>query len=183
MVAACNRQWDQSFYHQSDPFITKVIWAPTGYNLTWATSIPALAIAFAPLTAVFGPVVSYNFAALLAPALSAWAAFILCRLVTRRFAAALAGGAVYGFSPYEVGHVLGGHLSLTPVFIPPLCVFLALALMQGSIGRRGFIASLASLLVVQCLISDEVLATMTLFGAIALLTAIVLYARTSKRAG
>ncbi len=170
----CMQWWPYAIVHGLNPFITKVIWAPTGYNLTWATSIPAVAIAFAPLTALFGPVVSYNVAALLAPALSAWAAFVLCRLVTGNFAAALAGGAVYGFSPYEVGHVLGGHLSLTPVFVPPLCVFLAIALMQGTIGRLGFIAGLASLPVLQCLISDEVLATMTLFGAIALLAAIVL---------
>ncbi len=170
----CMEWWPHAILHGVNPFITKAIWAPAGYNLTWATSIPAIAIVFAPLTAVFGPVVSYNLAAMLAPALSAWAAFLLCRHLTGNSAAALAGGAVYGFSPYEVGHVLGGHLSLTPVFVPPLCILLALALVEGVISRRTFIIWLAFLLVLQCLISTEVLATMTLFAAIALFAAVVL---------
>ena len=173
----CMEWWPHAIAQGLNPFVTKAIWAPAGYNLTWATSIPAVAIVLAPLTALFGPVVSYNCAAILAPALSAWAAFVLCRQVTSNRMAALAGGAVYGFSPYEVGHALGGHLSLTPVLVPPLCVFLGLALVEGLISRRKFIVWLALLLVLQCLISTEVLATMTLFGAIALVAAVILTPR------
>jgi len=51
---------------------------------------------------------------------------------------------------------------------------MVLLLVQGAIGPRQFVFAFTVLLVLQCLISSEVLATMTVFGAIALLCAIVL---------
>src|SRR5581483_8159575 len=115
----------------------------------------------------FGPVVSYNIAAILAPALSAWSAFALSRWLTGNFAAAVAGGLLYGFSPYEMGHVLGGHLSFTVNFVPPLCLLLFARLYGQSLSSRRFVASFAAMLILQGLISNEVLATMTAYGAVA----------------
>jgi hypothetical protein len=165
--------WPHAIAHGLNPFLTRAIWAPFGLNLTWNTSIPALALAFAPLTALFGPVFSYNGAALLAPALSAWTAFLLyCRVTSPRFA--FAGGLVYGFSPYEVGQVISGHLSLSWVFVPPLCVLFVLELVKETISRRVFTVLATLLIVAQCLISTEILATMTLFGSAALAAAFAL---------
>jgi len=165
----CLVWWPHAIAHHLNPFISRVIWAPSGFNLTWATSIPALAFVLWPITSLFGPVVAYNLAAILAPVLAAFAAFLLCRKLTGRFAAALVGGAIYGFSPYEMGHLIGGHLSLTFTFVPPLCVLLFLLLLDGSIGGRKFTLALAALLVVQCLLSSEILATMTVIAAATLL--------------
>ena len=164
----CLAWWPHAIAHGLNPFVTKAIWAPAGYNLTWATSIPALAIAFAPVTIAFGPVVSYNIASLLAPAISGWTAFLLCRHLTRNFGSAFAGGLIYGFSPYEAAHVIGGHPVLTFTFVPPLCVLLVVLLVKDEIASRRFIPAFALALVIQCLISTEILATMTLFGAAAL---------------
>lgn len=170
----CLVWWPHAIAHGLNPFISRVIWAPTGFNLTWATSIPALALALWPITLAFGPVVAYNLAALLAPALAALAAFLLCRKLTGNFAAALVGGGLYGFSPYEMGHLVGGHLSLTFTFVPPLCLLIFVRLLDGSIERRKFVATLAALLILQCLLSNEILATMTMVAAAALLGAFAL---------
>jgi hypothetical protein len=169
--------WPYAIWQRINPFFTHAVWPIGGYNLTWATSIPAVAIAFAPITALFGPVVSYNAAALAAPALSGWAAFALCRRITHNFVASIAGGFVYGFSPYEVVHSDAGHLPLTFNFVAPLCALLVLQLLDSQptrISTRRFSIALALLLALQCLISTEVLATMTAFGAAAFLGAFVL---------
>ncbi len=166
--------WPYAIRNGVNPFITHAVWPLTGYNLTWATSMPAVAIALAPITFTLGVVVAYNFAALAAPVLSGWAAYLLCRRVTGNFAGALAGGLIYGFSPFEVAHVLGGHLVLTMNFAAPLCVLLVLLLVEGALGRIRFVMGLALVLFIQCLISTEILASMTLFGAVALLAAMVL---------
>jgi hypothetical protein len=165
--------WPYAIWHHVNPFITHVVWPATGYNLVWATSMPAVAIAMAPLTAKFGVVVAYNVAALIAPALSGWTAFLLCRHLTHKFWSAFAGGLIYGFSPYEVAHVLGGHLVLTFNFIAPICVLLVLLLVEGELTSRAFTIALAITFAVQFLISTEILATMTLFGGAALLMAAV----------
>ena len=159
--------WPHALAHRLNPFISFVIWSPVGANLTWTTSIPAVALALTPLTWTFGPVMSYNCAALLAPALSALSAFALCRWLTGDFVAAVIGGLVYGFSPYELGHILGGHLSFTVNFVPPLCLLLFGRLLELSMTRWSFVFSFAGLLVTQCLISNEVFATMTALGCLA----------------
>ena len=163
--------WPYALWNHINPFITHAVWSQTGYNLTWATSMPAVAIAMAPVTAVSGAVVAYNVAALIAPALSAWTAYLLCWELTASPKGALAGGLIYGFSPYEVAHVLSGHLVITTNFIPPLCVLLTLLLIENKIPSARYVFTFGLTLVLQFLISSETLATMTLFGAIALLTA------------
>src|SRR5689334_22444460 len=79
------------------------LWAPSGLDLAWAVSSPGLSLAFAPLTLLFGPLASYNAAAVLMPALAAWAAFLLCRHVTKSFWPSLAGGYLFGFSSWMLG--------------------------------------------------------------------------------
>jgi len=165
--------WPYAIWHHINPFITHAVWSATGYNLLWATSMPAVAIAFTPVTATFGVLAAYNVAALIAPGLSGWAAFLLCRHMTGSFWSAFAGGLIYGFSPYEVGHVLAGHLTLTFNFIPPLCVLLVLLLIEGKMQSRGFAIVLAAALVIQFSISTEIFATMTVFGGLALLAAAI----------
>jgi hypothetical protein len=52
--------WPDAISQGKNPFYTHAIWAPDGFNLAWATSVPALALAFAPLTIAFGPILSYD---------------------------------------------------------------------------------------------------------------------------
>lgn len=63
--------WPYAFSHRLNPFITKIVLAPSGFNLTWATSIPFPALAAAPVTQIWGPVAAWNFLCLISPALAA----------------------------------------------------------------------------------------------------------------
>ncbi len=114
-----------------NPFVSHAIYAPTGINLAWATTVPGLAFLFAPFTAIFGPDVSYNLAALLAPAFSAWTAYLLCRHLTRSLWASLVGGYLFGFSSYMLGQEQG-HLHMTAVFLLPLMALTTIRYLEGT---------------------------------------------------
>jgi hypothetical protein len=159
--------WPYALIHRINPFLTRAVWAPSGANLAWMTCIPAPSLLAFPATYAFGPVVSYNLLSLLGPALSAFAAYCLCRAAGGAFVASLIGGYFYGFSSYEVGQVLGGHLSLSLVFLPPILAALFIRFAAGVVSRRRFAAWFTTLLALQFLISNEVLATATLFGLLA----------------
>ena len=46
--------WPHALLHGENPVFTHAIWAPDGVNLSWVTSVPGLALLFAPLTLVAG---------------------------------------------------------------------------------------------------------------------------------
>lgn len=164
----CLVWWPYAIAHHLNPFITKLIFAPRGFNLTWATSIPLLSFLAFPLTAAIGPIATFNVICVLLPAMAAWCAFLLCRHLKCGFCASIVGGYVFGFSAYMLGHLLAGHLSLCAIFLVPLVVLVVIVRLEEHISRRAFAIALLTLLVAQFLISTEILATMTLFGGVAL---------------
>ncbi len=150
-----------------------VIWAPDGFNLAWSTFVPLAGIFAAAITQWFGVVPAYNASMLLCPALSALTAFIVCRRICGRFWPALAGGYVFGFSAYMLSHMLG-HLTLVMEFFPPLAVYLVLRRIDDDLSARRFTMLLALVLIGQIGSSLEILATMTIFGGVAIARAMVL---------
>ncbi|HMD55089.1 MAG TPA: hypothetical protein VKJ65_11120, partial [Phycisphaerae bacterium] len=161
--------WPFAITHGMNPFVTHYIWAPSGIHLGWTTSIPGVALIMAPVTAAFGPIVAYNVVAMLAPVLSAWTCYLLCYYVTKKIPPAIFGGLIYGFSSYEFRQLMD-HMNLYISFVPPLLVLTYLALLDGKLSRRGFIASATALLVLQFTIFIEFFATAVVFGlAIAIL--------------
>jgi hypothetical protein len=164
----CLKWWPYAVAHHLNPFISNLIFAPEGLNLTWSTCAPLMAWLASPLTATLGPVAAYNLLCVLCPALDAWTAFILCRHIGARFWASLIGGWLFGFSPFVVGQMLGGHLSLFPVLLLPLVVLVVLMRLEERIGARTFTLLLCALLIGQFLISTEIFATMTVMGGIML---------------
>jgi hypothetical protein len=157
--------WPFAIAHHLNPFISNYVWYPKGFNLTWATAVPSAALLGAPLTLLGGPVLTYNFWSIIAPALSAWTAFLLARYLTLDWAAALVGGYLFGFSSYELGHVLG-HLNLTLVFLVPLAVLLCVRRVRGEMRRSKFIVALTIVLLVEVGLSTEIVATLCILGAI-----------------
>ena len=129
--------WLHALETWQNPFYSHAIYAPVGINLAWATTVPGLALLFAPVTALFGPDVSYNLAAMLVPALSAFTAYLLCRHVTRSTWASLVGGYLFGFSSYMLGQEQG-HLHMTSVFLVPLIALATIRYLQGELDGRGF---------------------------------------------
>ncbi len=109
---------------------------------------------------------------LLNPALAAWTAFILCRHIARSFWPAILGGYIFGFSAYMLSQTLGGHQVLVMVSSVPLAVYLALRCFEGTFRPPTFVALMGLTLLIQFLLSVEVLATMTVFGAMAIVLAL-----------
>lgn len=184
--------WGLAWYphalsHRLDPLFTKAAWAPAGCTLAWSTTIPGAALLMWPVTRVAGVMAAYNILCLLTPALSAFTAFLLCRYVTRDFRAALAGGFIFGFSSYVAGELLD-HLSLAMVFFLPLFPYLGLCYLdrglarglEGGFSRAKFVLALTALVAGQFLLSPEILATATLFGAAAMLLAFWLFDETLR---
>ena len=166
--------WPHAIGQLTNPFVTHVIYAPTGINLMWATAVPGLALAFSPVTLLFGPDISYNVAALLLPALAAWSAYRLCRYLTGSLWASLVGGYLFGFSSYMLGHQLAGHLNLTGVFVLPLVALVLVRYVRRELGTRGLAWRLGLLLALQLTISTEVLLTLTIMLALGVVLALAL---------
>lgn len=154
--------------HGANPFVTHAINVPFGVNLVENTSIVALGAIMAPVTVIWGPVASLNVLFTLSFPLSAAAGYLLARRFVKWRPAAFAAGLLYGYSPYMVGQGLG-HINLVFVPLPPLIMLVLHQLLvrqRGSSLRWG--ALLGLLIVIQFLISAEVLATTALFSAVAL---------------
>ena len=170
--------WPHAILHGQNPFVTHAIFAPDGLNLTWTTSIPGLAIAFSPLTLLFGPTASYNVAALLMPALAAFTAYLLCRHLTRSTWASVVGGYLFGFSSYVLGQELG-HMHASSVFLLPLVALVTVRFIEGTLDGRGLALRLGVLFALQLTFSTEILFTASLALAVALVLAFV-FARTVR---
>ncbi len=157
--------------HGRNPVFSDAVWAPEGVNLTWTTWLPLEALIAWPITAIEGPIASYNLLALLSLPLGAWSAFILCRHLSGSWWAALVGGSIFGFSGYMLYYLWTGDLNLIAVFPIPLAVYVVVRACQGEIGKRALIGWLTVLLVTIFALFTELFATATMFGVIALVLA------------
>ena len=163
--------WPHALANGLNPLLTKAIWAPSGFNFAWGTSIPFASILASPVTFTLGPVATYNILCVLSLPINAFCAFLLCRYITRDYIASLLGGYIFGFSAFMLGQLICGHLHMLLAFPVPLCVYLALRRINEEITARTFTLLLSSILVVEFLLSLEIFATMTMLGAFALFLA------------
>jgi len=166
--------WPHAVLTWQNPFVSHAIYTPSGINLAWVTSVPGIAAAFAPVTLLFGPDVSFNVAEIAMPALAAWTAFLLCRHLTRSLWASIVGGYLFGFSSYMLGAELG-HLHLTSVFLLPLIALVTIRRLQGELGRRAFAWRLGVLFGLQLWFSTEVAVSAAIVLAFALVLAYATY--------
>lgn len=166
--------WPYAIAHRLNPLWTDMVWAPIGINLAWTTCVPLPALISAPIQKALGLVAAYNTLVTIAIPGAALCAFLLCRRLTHAFWPSLLGGYLFGFSPYMLGRALG-HLSLLAVFPIPLIATIALRRIAGEISARRYAAMLALLLIVEFLCAVELFATITMFGAIAILLALSLF--------
>jgi hypothetical protein len=162
--------WPHAILHGENPFVTHAIWAPSGVNLTWTTSVPGLSIAFAPLTLLAGPVVSYNVAMVVLPALAAWSAFLLLCRVAGGTWGPLVGGYLFGFSSMLIAHEQG-HAHVAGAFLVPLCALAVWRYLEDDLDRRGLVLRLGPLFAFQLLLSTELTFTLALALCSALLLA------------
>jgi hypothetical protein len=153
--------------HAHDPLISHYVNFPSGINLMWNTSVILPSLLVSPLTVAFGATFSYNLLATLAPALSAFFAYVAFRRWTG-MAPAFAGALVFGYSSYMVAQSQG-HLAQTLLMSAPVFLILLdrlLAVQRGSPRLEG--AALGLLAWAQILTGEEILALEAVVAAIAL---------------
>jgi hypothetical protein len=172
--------WPYAIGHGLNPLYTHQILAPAGTSLAWVTTIPPLALLAAPLTLAAGPVVSLNLLAAVGPPLSAWAAFLLCRRLTGKFWAGLAGGAVFGFSAYETSHAAYGQLNLTYTLLLPILAYIVVVWWERRISTRTFVILAAATLTVQFYLFLEIFADLTGVLVISLVIGFALAGRAGR---
>jgi hypothetical protein len=172
--------WQHALGAGENPFVSHAVYAPDGINLAWATSVPGLAVPFAPLTLLAGPVASYNVAMLLLPALAAWTAFLLCRYLTGRFWPSFAGGYLFGFSAYVVAQTLG-HPHMTAALLLPLVALVLVRYVRGELTGRGLAWRLGLLLGWQLWLSTELYTTVAVALAVSLAVAYLCWRRHRAR--
>ncbi len=159
--------WPHALEHGIHPLLTKLVYAPDGWNLAWTSSIPGPSLLAWPLTAAVGPVATYDALALAAPALAAWCTYLLCRELGSGTPAALAGGLVFGFGTYETAETLN-HLNLALVFTLPLAGLVVARYLRGTLSERRFVVYFALCVVGVFATFLETLFWATLGGAFAL---------------
>src|ERR1700733_11528966 len=167
--------WPYAVLHGLNPLVTNTLFVPDTIDLaaTSPTLCPLAGILGAPTTIAFGPIVSYNLLMLASPVLPAFFAFLLCRYITRNFAASLFGGYVFGFSTYILGH-MEGHLQLVLIFPMPAAVHLTLRLIDDRISQRRFIVLMALTVGALFLTASELTLTFVVLGALSLMVAFAL---------
>ena len=149
-----------------DPLHATVVWAPGGVDLAWVTTLTGPALLMTPFTTWIDPIFSVNVLMLLAPALAAWATYLVCVRVTQRFWPSVMGGFVFGFSTYLSQH-MRAHLNLVLIFFLPLAVYLVLRRVQRDIAPWVFVLLLGIDIAAQFTVSTELAATTAMFGGIA----------------
>ena len=150
-----------------NPFFSGAMYVPTGVNLAQNTASPFLGFLTYPISLLASPLVSANLLMVLAMPVSATAAFLVLRHWNVWGPAAALGGAIYGFSPYMVSQGLG-HVELIFIPIPPFIALTIEAILHRRGNPRWLGIQLGALVVVQYLISPEVLTDVALLSIAAL---------------
>ena len=95
--------WDlwwmaRSVEHLSSPWSTSLLAAPVGTQLGFHTLMPLVGVVMLPVTALFGPTVSFNLLSIALPGLLSYAMYRVARLWLPSQIAAIAAGGFFGYS-------------------------------------------------------------------------------------
>jgi hypothetical protein len=168
--------WPYAISHGLNPFLTKAFWAPFGQNLSWTTSVPSIALIFAPVTLTFGPIFSYNLATIFSLALGAFGIYLICNSINLNQTSSMFGGLVFFFSSYVWGQLLG-HLNLYVVFAIPFLIYLFVLRFKNEIGSKRYVVFSGILLAFQFGVSNEIYATFVVFGFVALFILFLIFVK------
>jgi hypothetical protein len=160
------RWWPHAIANRIDPLTTDLLWAPSGFNLTWSSGVPLLGIAAAPFTRWLGPIVTFNGLCLAGVALTAWCGFLLCRRLTSAYWPSVLGGFIFAFSPTLLGQMVFGHLHTIWIFPVPLILYFVAKWFHDEITSVRLTSVLAVLLAIQFFISMEIVVTFLFFAGI-----------------
>lgn len=95
-----------------------------------------------PVTLLFGPIIAYNTAVVLAYVLTGLTTYGLIRYLTRNRAGALVGSVIFTFCAVRMSHIYG-HLANVTMYLLPLSALALLWLNESPSWRRGVVAGIA----------------------------------------
>ncbi len=84
--------------HLASPWSTGLLAAPVGTQLGFHTLMPLVGVVMLPVTALFGPTVSFNLLSIALPGLLSYAMYRVARLWLPSQIAAIAAGGFFGYS-------------------------------------------------------------------------------------
>jgi hypothetical protein len=145
--------------------ITTAMNAPRGVNAMWNTFMMLPGALLTPVTLLLGPQVALTLFMTAGFAGSALAMFAVLRRWGASVAAAVLGGAVYGFSP-AVLHSAIGHYDLQFAVLPPLIIHAGLRLATGRVSAVRGGLWLGLLVTAQLFITEEILAVTAIAGVV-----------------
>jgi hypothetical protein len=176
----CLRWWPYALGHANNPLFSHAIGAPAGHSLAWVTTVPPIALLATPITLLVGPVTTFNIVTAIALPLAAWAAFVLCRRLTKQFWPSLVGGAVFGFSAYQMNHITAGQLNLVYSLLLPILAYLIVRWHESSMSVRTFVVLAALTMAVQFYLFLETFADLTAILAVSLIVGLALAGRAGR---
>jgi Glycosyltransferase family 87 len=155
-----------SIAHLRNPLNFTTMNAPAGVNGMWNTSLLVPALLMAPVTALAGPLASYNLLFVLGLAAGPVCALPLLRRFARSGWAAAVGAMLFGFSPAVLAAGLGHiNLVLTELMSLMLVLIYDLAAGRREVGTGGAALGLAA--AAQLFTSEEILFQTGLAAAVA----------------
>jgi hypothetical protein len=165
----------QAILHGHDPLVSTYQLFPRGTNLMWNTSVVFPAVLVSPITALAGPVFTYNLLIVLGPIASSGTAYwAFRRYVDSRLAAGI-GALAFAFCPFVMGHT-SGHLHLILLALVPVTVVLVDELLVRQRRRSWLIGGLLGVVAAcQLLTSEEVLAIEVIAGVVAVIVLCLLH--------
>lgn len=153
--------------HGHNPFVNNWLNTPVGVNLMDNTTMPLLGIAGFPITALFGPIATYNILIDVSIFASAMSFFVMARRFVAWWPAAFVGGLVYGFSPFTAA-TGNAHLFLLFQAVPPLVIYFVHRFLRSSTASPWWTGlAVGACFVAQFYISTEAFASLVVMTAIA----------------
>jgi hypothetical protein len=145
--------------HFKDPFFSPDVWSPRGVNLLANTTSVGLAVLFAPITWLVGPVGSFNLQLISLPVASALAMCLAVRPWVKSSAAVWLAGLAWGFCPVALEAMTWGWPNFLYLATAPLLFWLLSDLVHSQRHSPRFLGiSLSIVLTVQFTVGTEMLA-------------------------
>jgi hypothetical protein len=159
--------------HAANPFFSGSVNVPHGANLLSNTAGTLVGTVLSPVTWLWGPVTATNVALTLAPGLSAWGCWLALRSFVSWKPGAVPAALVYGYSAAVITALMFGHVSVSVLAVPPLLLasLYAIVVRQARTPWRDGLL-LAALIVLQFLISPEILVMCVLLAVIGLVVTV-----------
>jgi hypothetical protein len=155
--------------HFRDPFFSPDVWAPHGVNLLANTDAAGLAVIFAPVTWVIGPIGAFNLQLALLPVVSGLAMCVAVRPWVQSSVAVWIAGLAWGFCPVALEALSWGWTNFLYLATAPLVFWVLADLLHFRRRSSRFLGIVVSVVVtVQFTIGTEMLAMLAITTALTL---------------